>query len=78
MRFATYVGLKPEKLLVGPRQWFDIEGRGEANNFLETQGFLFALRDTMRLSEGGLLFAGVPCGGCLVLFIEIDQDAMSA
>ena len=44
-----------------PRQWFDIAGRGEDNNVLECQGFMFALRDTLRLSPGALLFAGVPC-----------------
>jgi hypothetical protein len=73
-----YIGLQPAVLLVRLRQWFDIEGRGEANDFLETQGFLFALRDTMRLSEGGLLFAGIPCSGCLVFFIQVDHNAMSA
>lgn len=42
-------------------QWFDILGRGSANDILQPGGFLFALRETMRLGPGSLLFAGVPC-----------------
>lgn len=44
-----------------PRQWFDWEGRGEDNDFLSTTGFLWALRDTLRLRRGGLLWGGLPC-----------------
>lgn len=42
-------------------QWFDILGRGQSNDLLDPMGFMFALRETMRLSPGALLFAGVPC-----------------
>lgn len=28
-------------------------------------GFMVAVRDTMRLKRGGLLFGGVPCSGSL-------------
>ena len=48
-----------------PRQSYDILRRGEANNILANEGFMFALRDCMRLSPKGLLFGGVPCNGFL-------------
>ena len=47
--------------LILPRQWFDVLGRGSANDFLQPEGFLFALRETLRLGPGSLLWAGVPC-----------------
>lgn len=55
--------------VLAPRQWFDIDGRGTENDFLGVQGFLFALRDTMRLSPGALLFAGIPCSSFLGLLV---------
>ena len=48
-----------------PRQWYDILGRGQANDMLDPTGFLFALREVMRLGPGSLLFAGIPCCRCL-------------
>lgn len=48
------------------RQWYDWQGRGEVNDFRSTAGFLWAIRDTMRLRRGGLLWGGVPCCRCLV------------
>ena len=44
-----------------PRQWYDILGRGADNDILQVGGFLFALKETLRLRPGALLFAGVPC-----------------
>ena len=44
-----------------PRQWYDWEGRGGDNDFLSTTGFLWALRDTLRLRRGALLWGGLPC-----------------
>ena len=40
-------------------------GRGSDNDFLSNRGFATALRDTLRLRRGGLLFAGLPCGSWL-------------
>lgn len=48
-----------------PRQWFDWEMRGDHNNFLTDTGFLVALRDTLRLRRGALLWGGVPCSSLL-------------
>ena len=44
-----------------PRQWYDILGRGADNDILQDGGFLFALKETLRLRPGALLFAEVPC-----------------
>lgn len=44
-----------------PRQWYDWETRGLFNDFLSDAGFLWALRDTLRLSRGSLLWGGLPC-----------------
>lgn len=51
-------------MYVVPRQWFDIIGRGQSNDILEPLGFLFALKETMRLTPGALLFGGIPCCRC--------------
>lgn len=42
-------------------QYYDWEARGAENDFLSTVGFLWALRDTMRLQRGALLWGGLPC-----------------
>ena len=51
-----------------PRQWYDWETRGLLNDFLSDTGFLWALRDTLRLRKGALLWGGLPC--CSYLDIE--------
>ena len=48
------------------RQWFDLLQRGEHNNFLSVEGFLVALRDTLRIKPGGLLWCGHPCNPFLI------------
>ena len=56
------------RLVILLRQWYDILGRGDDNNILECGGFMFALKETLRLSPGSLMFAGVPCSrylGCI-------------
>ena len=46
---------------VKPRQWYDLLHRGSDNDICGVSGFLLALRDTLRLRVGGLLWAGHPC-----------------
>jgi hypothetical protein len=43
------------------RQWYDVAYRGPDNDFTSTTGFLIAIRDTLRLRPGALLWGGIPC-----------------
>jgi len=42
-------------------QWYDVAYRGPDNDFTSTTGFLIAIRDTLRLRPGALLWGGIPC-----------------
>lgn len=43
-------------------QWFDwLHRPDDMNNLLTVAGMMQAVKDTLRLREGGLLFGGVPC-----------------
>ena len=48
------------------RQWYDVKDRGECNNICTVLGFLQAIKSTLRVREGGTLFAGLPCSSILV------------
>ncbi len=39
------------------------------NDFTTVIGFMVALRDTLRVREGGLLHGGHPCNGPLVVIV---------
>ena len=55
----------PYLCLAELRQWMDILaelGRGTQNDLLSVEGWLLAVRETLRLKRGrGLFFAGHPC-----------------
>ena len=59
------VYLDHELTLLRLRQWYDLLHRGARNDICGTLGFLTAVRDTMRIRQGGLLFAGLPCSSSL-------------
>ena len=54
------------------RQWMDLMHRPE-DDFCSVQGFILAVRDTMRVKRGGLLWAGHPCSGFLVFSTTKSQ-----
>ena len=56
---------RPNLVSLLGRQWFEIEGRGLANDLASVPGFITALRDTMRIKRGGLLWLGLPCSSQL-------------
>ena len=45
------------------RQHFDRADCPESKDFLTVQGFLGALRQTLRLKPDALMWCGIPCGG---------------
>ena len=47
------------------RQSYDALERGGHNDILSVEGFLVALRDTLRLKKGGTLWGGLPCSTLL-------------
>lgn len=61
------------------RQWFDCEHRGHMNDFTSLSGFIVAVRDVLRVKEGGYVHSGHPCGGSLgmsnLLLINHVMDA---
>ena len=51
------------------RQWYDKLQRGDSNDLTTMVGLIIAVRDTLRVREGGLMHGGHPCNGCLGLCI---------
>ena len=61
------------------RQWFDKLHRGAQNDLATLQGFVCAVRDCLRIKQGGYLHGGHPCNGCLgqLEFIFVCSDLYS-
>ena len=69
----TYIYIYINKL----RQWFDVLHReGDCNNILSVPGFVVAVRDTLRIARGKVLWLGLPCNSCLG-YVCGDSDRSS-
>jgi hypothetical protein len=49
------------------RDYYDICDRGADNDLSTTAGLLIAIRNTLRIVEGGLLYGGVPCNSFIFM-----------
>jgi len=58
---------QPQFPSLGPRAKATICRPDDMNNLLTVAGMMQAVKDTLRLREGGLLFGGVPCSSWLGL-----------
>jgi hypothetical protein len=47
--------------------YFDVCDRGADNDLCTTGGLLIAIRNTLRIVEGGLLYGGVPCNSFIFM-----------
>jgi hypothetical protein len=56
------------------RDFFDIQSRPDRNDMTTVTGFLFALRMTLRIQCGGILFGGVPCSS--FIWLNLSSKAL--
>ena len=54
-------------IVTDARDYYDVVSRPTLNNILTLPGYMVALRQTLRLVAGGLLWGGVPCSSFVFL-----------